>query len=32
LDPVLSNMNPFRITTPGFLKFPGPKRLVVMSV
>lgn len=32
LDLVLSNMNPFCITAPGFLKFPGPERLVVMSV
>jgi len=31
-DPVLSSMNPFRFSTPGFLKFPGPERLVVMSL
>ena len=30
LDPVLSNMNPFRITTSHFPKFPGPELLVVM--
>ena len=32
LDSVLSNVNPFRITTPRFPKFPGPEQLVVMYV